>query len=200
MATPAILVVEDDAVQREGLRAILEREGYAVTLTAGPAEALARLSAGPAPELILLAMLFPRVPDGDGWSFLRERQRRPNVAAVPVILTTAVGKGAEWAASPGARGYVRKPMDVEPLLAEGRRLLPGRQAVMVGAGVPTRCRRPRRQSHAPRRIVQSPRMARDSCSRCSVARRARATATSCSLSSPMTSRCQSRACRVSSWA
>jgi two-component system response regulator MprA len=117
--------VEDDAVQREGLRAILEREGYAVTLTASPAEALARLSQGPVPDLILLAMLFPRVPDSDGWSFLRERQRRPDVAAVPVILTTAVGKGPEWAASLGAQGYVRKPMDVQPLVAEVRRLLPG---------------------------------------------------------------------------
>jgi DNA-binding response OmpR family regulator len=69
-------------------------------------------------------MLFPRVSDGDGWGFLRERQLRPDVAAVPVILTTAVGKGPAWAASLGAQGYVRKPMDVEPLLAEVRRLLP----------------------------------------------------------------------------
>jgi len=38
-------------------------------------------------------MLFPRVPDSDGLSFLRERSRRPEVAGVPVILTTAVGKG-----------------------------------------------------------------------------------------------------------
>ncbi len=126
MPTPTILVVEDDGIQREGLRAVLERAGYAVTLTASPAEALARLPQGPAPDLILLAMLFPRVPDGDGWSFLRERQRRPEVASVPVVLTTAVGKGPEWAASQGAQGYVRKPMDVEPLLAEVRRLVPGR--------------------------------------------------------------------------
>jgi two-component system response regulator MprA len=74
-------------------------------------------------DLILLAMLFPRVPDGDGWIFLRERQRRPDIAAVPVLLTTAVGKGSEWAASLGAQGYLRKPIDVEPLLDEVRRLL-----------------------------------------------------------------------------
>jgi two-component system response regulator MprA len=111
MPALTILVVDDDSIQREGLRAVLDREGYAVTLTAGPAEALDRLFTGPAPDLILLAMLFPRVPDGD---------------AVPVVLTTAVGKGPEWAASLGAQGYVRKPMDVEPLLAEVRRLLPWR--------------------------------------------------------------------------
>jgi CheY-like chemotaxis protein len=81
----------------------------------------------PVPDLILLDMLFTGSPDGDGWQFLRERQRRPDVAAVPVVLTTALGNAsAEWAASLGAEGYLRKPMDVEPLLAEIRRLVPGK--------------------------------------------------------------------------
>jgi two-component system response regulator MprA len=123
VAKATILVVEDDAIQREGLRTVLERQGYFVTLTVSPAEALARLSEGLAPDLILLAMLFPRVPDSDGWVFLRERQHRPDIAAVPVLLTTVVGKGAAWAASLGAQGYLRKPMDVEPLLTEVGRLL-----------------------------------------------------------------------------
>ena len=132
MATATILVVEDDAIQREGLRTILERQGYSVTLTGSPAEALTRMSEGLSPDLILLAMLFPRVPAGDGWAFLRERQRRPDIAAVPVLLTTVVGKGPAWAASLGAQGYLRKPMDVEPLLTEVWRLLIGRSAAPCG--------------------------------------------------------------------
>ena len=132
MATATILVVEDDAIQREGLRWVLERQGYSVTLTVSPAEALARVSEGLTPDLILLAMLFPRVPAGDGWAFLRERQRRPDIAAVPVLLMTVVGKGPAWAASLGAEGYLRKPMDVEPLLTEVRRLLMGRLAAPGG--------------------------------------------------------------------
>ena len=127
MATATILVVEDDAIQREGLRTVLERQGYSVTLTGSPAEALARISEGLSPDLILLAMLFSRVRDGDGWAFLRERHRRPDIAAVPVLLTTGGGQGAGWAASLGAQGYLRKPMDVEPLLTEVRRLLIGRR-------------------------------------------------------------------------
>jgi two-component system response regulator MprA len=105
------------------LRTVLERQGYSVTLTASPAEALARISEGLSPDLILLAMLFPRVLDGDGWAFLREQHRRPDIAATPVLLTTVVGEGPAWAASLGAQGYLRKPMDVEPLLTEVRRLL-----------------------------------------------------------------------------
>jgi CheY-like chemotaxis protein len=109
------------------MRTVLERAGYAIELIASPAEALARLAETRVPDLVLLDMLFPPGPGGDGWSFLRERQRRPNVAAVPVVITTAMGNAsAEWAASLGAQGYLRKPIDIEPLLAEVRRLVSGR--------------------------------------------------------------------------
>ena len=86
------------------------------------------MSEGLSPDLIVLAMLFARVPDGDGWLLLRERQRRPDIAAVPVLLTTVAGKGAGVAASLGAQGDARKPTGVEPLLAEVSRL-PRRQPV-----------------------------------------------------------------------
>jgi CheY-like chemotaxis protein len=129
VANPAILVlvVEDDAIQREGMRTVLERAGYAVALAAGLAEAMTRLGEMPVPDLVLLDMLFPRSPEGDGWHFLRERQRRPDIAAVPVVLTTALGNAsAEWAESLGAQGYLRKPIDIEPLLTEVRQLLAGK--------------------------------------------------------------------------
>ncbi len=126
VTTPTILVVEDDPLQREWLRSVLEGAGNAVALAASPAEALARPGEAPVPALVLLDMLFPRSPGGDGWHFLRERRRRPDVAAVPVVITTALGNAnPEWAASLGAEGFLRKPLDVGPLLAEVRRLAPG---------------------------------------------------------------------------
>jgi CheY-like chemotaxis protein len=126
VAARTILVVEDDPAQREGLRSALEGAGYAVALAPSPAEALARPGELPPPDLVVLDMLFPRSPGGDGWHFLRERPRRPDLAAVPVIILTALGNAtAEWAASLGAEGFLRKPLDAEPLLAEVRRLVPG---------------------------------------------------------------------------
>ncbi len=123
MTAPTVLVVEDDPAQREGLRAILEGAGYAVALAASPAEALARAAEAP-PGLIVLDMLFPRSPGGDGWHFLDERRRRPDVAAVPVVILTALGNAtAEWAASLGAQAYLRKPLDSAELVGAVARLL-----------------------------------------------------------------------------
>lgn len=125
MAGHTILVVEDDAIQREGLRSVLGQAGYSVMLAADPTEALFRLSDPARPSLILLDMMFPRRPGSDGWHFLRERQQHPRLRSVPVVIVTALGNASdEWAKSLGAESYLRKPVDVEPLLAEIRRWCP----------------------------------------------------------------------------
>ncbi len=124
MIAPTVLVVEDDPVQREGLRSLLEREGYAVTVAASPGEALALLQGPPAPDLVLLDMLHPRSQDGDGWHFLHRRQQLPDLQAIPVVIVTALGNASpEWAASLGAGGLLRKPVDGDQVLAEVRRRL-----------------------------------------------------------------------------
>ncbi len=118
-----ILVVEDDPIQCEGLRVILERAGYGVTITSTPGEALASLAGPPTPALILLDMLFPRSRSGDGWHFLYSRQHQPTLLEIPVLIVTALGNASlEWAVGLGASGYLRKPLDGELLLAEVRRL------------------------------------------------------------------------------
>ena len=63
------------------------------------------------------------VPNGerDGWWLLNQRQRIPAISSVPVVITTSLGTACEeWAASLGAAGLLRKPFDVDPLLAEIR--------------------------------------------------------------------------------
>jgi CheY-like chemotaxis protein len=70
-----ILVVEDDAVTREG------RAGYEVALSANGQEALALLGAGPPPDLILLDVFMPVV---DGWQFLERLKRQAPSRPVPL--------------------------------------------------------------------------------------------------------------------
>jgi two-component system, chemotaxis family, chemotaxis protein CheY len=116
-----VLVVEDNAVEREGLLAILAREGYRVAVAVNSEGALAFLRDNPPPALVLLDMLAPG--GMDGWHFFDERAQDPALLAVPVVITTGVRiAGDEWARSLGACGYLRKPLDVLTLLAEVRRL------------------------------------------------------------------------------
>jgi CheY-like chemotaxis protein len=119
MTDKTILVVEDDAVQREGLAALLREEGYTVFTAGDGQEALHSLRNDPTPGLILLDMLMPI---HDGWRFLKERTWSPRLASIPVVVVTSLGNASqEWAASLGAAGFLRKPFDVEPLLTEIRR-------------------------------------------------------------------------------
>jgi CheY-like chemotaxis protein len=114
-----LLVVEDNAVTREGLLAILRRSGYAVDLAGDGREALDYLDEHPPPDLILLDMLLPIL---DGWQFLEKLKKlHPQV---PVVVTTGTDAiGAEWAAAHGCAGFLRKPIELEPLLTEIRRCL-----------------------------------------------------------------------------
>jgi CheY-like chemotaxis protein len=109
-----VLVVEDDALQREGLVAVLRRHGHTVVPASDAEQALVTFRAGPAPDLILLDMLLPR---RDGWWFLHQLRRDPLLARVPLVITTGLAVASdEWAASLGASGLLRKPFEVEALL------------------------------------------------------------------------------------
>jgi CheY-like chemotaxis protein len=70
-------------------------------------------------------MMIPP-PGCDGWRFLERRKRLPGADTVPVLLITGLAVSSdEWAASLGACGLIRKPVEVEDLLAVIRKCLPG---------------------------------------------------------------------------
>jgi CheY-like chemotaxis protein len=117
--TTTVLIVEDHAIEREGLATVLRTEDYAVVAVETVDEGLAIIRGGGV-ALVLLDMMQP---GHDGWHFLAECGRNPTLARVPVIITTALGVASpEWAHSLGAVGCFRKPLPVPALLAEVRRL------------------------------------------------------------------------------
>jgi two-component system chemotaxis response regulator CheY len=81
-----ILVADDDAAIRETLRAILEEEGYPVTVASHGREALEQLEAGPLPALCIIDLLMPVM---DGFELCAEMAARPALARVPVLLVSA---------------------------------------------------------------------------------------------------------------
>ena len=112
-----ILVVEDDAQVRRTLEWTFESEGLPVQ-TAPTGRRALELVAAQRPVLLLLDM---GLPDIDGYA-VAEGVRAVH-GAVPILVITADGRAAEKAGRVGALGYLRKPFDLDELIATVRRTL-----------------------------------------------------------------------------
>ncbi len=108
-ADGAILVVDDDPGVREGVRALLESEGYAVATASDGAEAIERLREGGV-RLVLLDLAMPVV---DGWQFLARRDTDPGFPRVLVVLLSGLPFIRD---APGVADFLRKPIDSDRLL------------------------------------------------------------------------------------
>ena len=116
---PSIFIIEDSAIARESLAALLRRRSFrAVTARTG-SEGLALLASPLDPDLILLDMLLPQL---DGWRFLQEI-RNSRHRSVPVIVMSGIGLSEEWAGDHGCAGFLRKPIEPADLFEAIARVL-----------------------------------------------------------------------------
>ena len=116
---PHVLVVDDDKAVRESLRRSLEFNGYAVSLAADGAEALAGIG-GIGPDVVVMDVMMPRL---DGIETTKALRKAGN--DVPVLVLTArdaVGDRVEGLDA-GADDYLTKPFALQELLARLRALL-----------------------------------------------------------------------------
>jgi len=128
-----ILVVEDDPILSDGLRAGLGLSGAAVDCVATCADADAALGTSTFTAVVLDLML----PDGCGLDVLHELRRRGD--RTPVVLLTARDAVADRIAGldGGADDYFGKPFDLDELSARIRavaRRASGRAAAIVEHG------------------------------------------------------------------
>ncbi|HEY6911244.1 MAG TPA: response regulator [Myxococcales bacterium] len=115
---PYILIVDDDADFRAGLRLALEMKGYQVEEAAHGEEALAKLAERP-PLLVLLDLQMPVM---NGREMLQRMRATPDLKEVPVVIIS--GFGFEWEAElMGAQGYIGKPFEPQELEATIANLL-----------------------------------------------------------------------------
>jgi CheY-like chemotaxis protein len=107
---PYILIVDDDADFRLGLRTALEMKGYQVDEAANGEEALAKLAEKP-PLLVLLDLQMPVM---NGREMLQRMRSTQGLQELPVVIIS--GFGFEWEAElMGAQGYIGKPFEQEEL-------------------------------------------------------------------------------------
>ena len=119
MATPLILIVDDDKLTRWSVSRVLSRAGYRVQEAGTAAAGLVAIGRD-RPDAVLLDIVLP---DGDGFSVLRAiYERHPRL---PVILITAHGseETARSARDLGARGHLNKPCNPAEICAALARAL-----------------------------------------------------------------------------
>ena len=105
-----VLIIDDNAADREVLARMLAREGYTAAL-ASDGSAGVRLAREMLPELILLDVMMPTV---DGWAVLRELKADPQLAAIRVVIIS-VTDDRQLGASLGALDQLVKPVDRQVL-------------------------------------------------------------------------------------
>jgi CheY-like chemotaxis protein len=106
-----VLIVEDDAELRDMMAQLLTLEGFVATTVANGREALEYLRQGDCPDIILLDLMMPVM---DGWEFRRKQQSDPALAAVPVVVLSALDH--RRAAEVDAVAFLKKPLDFDRLL------------------------------------------------------------------------------------
>lgn len=111
-----ILVVEDDLNLLDGLRNILELEGYQILTATDGLDALAVLRRQPrTPDLILSDIMMPRM---DGLELLETVRQESQWLAIPFIFLTARGQPYDVlrAKQLGVDDYLVKPYDPAELV------------------------------------------------------------------------------------
>ncbi len=128
-----LLVVDDDAANRDMLSRRLRRHGLEVVDAASGLEALKRLRTTPC-DLILLDMIMPAL---DGYQTLIRLKADKTLCDIPVIMLSALDHDAQIAdcIEAGAEDYLSKPFD--PVLLRAR----------IGASLEKRRLREREQQH-----------------------------------------------------
>ena len=158
MASPHILIVEDEEPLALLLRYNLEAEGYQVTHAPRGDDAELILQEN-TPDLVLLDWMLPGV---SGIELCRRLRMRPDTQALPIIMLTARGEEAERVRglATGADDYVVKPFSVPELVARVRALLrraaPERIADAIELGDIVLDRRAKRVHRAGRELHLGP--------------------------------------------
>lgn len=124
-----IVLVDDHAILRQGLRSVLEREAdIAVVGEAGTPDDAAAVVAATRPDLVLLDLKLSSAPGLEGLD-LCERLTGLDPAPAVLILTSTLEDAIVVAAlRRGARGYVVKDVDTTELLRAIRAVDAGHNA------------------------------------------------------------------------
>ena len=110
--TKTILIVDDDRELVEGLRAVLERQGYRV-MQAHDGHQGKQAIYNQRPDLVILDMMMPRM---GGYPVLEHFRGRTDAPPIIMITANEGSRHKAYAEYLGVVDYIRKPFAMERLL------------------------------------------------------------------------------------
>ena len=110
--TKTILIVDDDRELVEGLRAVLERQGYRV-MQAHDGHQGKQAIYNQRPDLVILDMMMPRM---GGYPVLEHFRGRTDAPPIIMITANEGSRHKAYAEYLGVIDYIRKPFAMERLL------------------------------------------------------------------------------------
>ena len=115
-----ILIVDDDKDILEALTDLLELEGYIVQVTPKGELAIKTIQEFH-PNLVLLDLLLSGI---DGATISKNIRKIPELLKLPIIIMSAHPNAQKTIEGSGANEFLRKPFDVEQLLALIKKYIP----------------------------------------------------------------------------
>ena len=108
-----ILIAEDEFALAEVVAQMLSDSGHDVDLAVNGEVALARMAVR-APDLLLVDVMMPRL---DGPGLLRRMREEPGLAAIPVVLMTALPRSVPQDIAPMTQAILVKPFTPNALMS-----------------------------------------------------------------------------------
>ncbi|MHC4496583.1 MAG: response regulator [Planctomycetota bacterium] len=131
MENAKILIVDDDPDFTVVMKTVLEGEQYNVITASTRAEGMERITADK-PDLVILDVMMSTW--SDGFEMARDLKKNPEYKDTPIIMLTGVEQrtGIGFKSTAGdpewlpVDGFLDKPVEPKVLLAEVKKLLPGK--------------------------------------------------------------------------
>ena len=126
--TKTILVVDDDMELSDGLRTVLERQGYRV-IQARDGQQGKQAVYNHRPDLVILDMMMPRM---GGYPVLEHFKGKTDAPPIIMITANEGSRHKAYAEYLGVIDYIRKPFAMERLLEAVERGLAGERPADSG--------------------------------------------------------------------
>ena len=127
-----ILIVDDDRELVDGLRVMLERQGYTV-IQAHDGHQGKQMIYNQKPDLVILDMMMPRM---GGYPVLEHFRGKPDAPPIIMITANEGSRHKAYAEYLGVVDYIRKPFAMERLLEAVDRGLKGGMKKPEGEAAP----------------------------------------------------------------